>query len=85
MGISSSRAPTDIPGLYDVPIGSSGAARYGEMVSHGVREAEKLLTRYLLIDKIKPPWLPFNSQIADFSDELAPLVTSEFLPGPEMI
>lgn len=67
MGVSSSRAPSDIPGVYDVPIGASGAARYAEMVSHGVTEAEKLLTRYLLIDKIKPPWLPISSQIAETS------------------
>jgi hypothetical protein len=70
MGVTSSPAPTDVPGIYSVPIGHSGAARYGEMVSHGVAELNRLLVRYALIDKIKPPWLPFKSQIADISAEL---------------
>lgn len=49
-------APADVPGLYSVPIGSSGAARFGEMVSHGVAELARLMSRYLTIDKVLPPW-----------------------------
>lgn len=85
MGVTNTPAPDDVPGIYSVPIGSSGAARYGEMVSHGVRELEHLLTRYLLIEKIKPPWLPFNSQIAGISATDPPLAMAEFLPGPERL
>jgi len=43
--------------VYSVPIGHSGAARFGEMLSHGTTELNKLLVRYAQIDKILPPWL----------------------------
>lgn len=62
MGVSSEPAPADIIGLYSVPIGSSGAARYAEMVSHGVAELQRLLARYAAIDKVLPPWLPFGME-----------------------
>lgn len=67
LGVSDGPPPSDVVGLYGVPIGNSGASRYAEMVSHGAAELNRLLVRYALIDKIKPPWLPFNSQIADIS------------------
>lgn len=81
LGVSSSPPPDDIPGIYGVPIGDSGAARYAESVSSALRELNKLLVRYALIDKIKPPWLPFNSQIAGISEGLAPWSPSESLSG----
>lgn len=54
--VSEEPAPTDVPGIYSVPIGHSGAARFGEMLSHGIAEGVKLTNRYLTIDKILPPW-----------------------------
>lgn len=57
MGISSSPAPADIPGVYSVPIGANGATRFAEHVSHGAAELEKLINRYLLINKIPLPWV----------------------------
>jgi hypothetical protein len=56
IGITSSPAPTDLPGVWSVPIGHSGAARFGEMLSHGVAELNRLLVRYATIDKVFPPW-----------------------------
>jgi hypothetical protein len=56
LGITDSPAPTDVPGLYSIPIGKSGAARYGEMVSHGVAELNRLIVRYITLSKYLPPW-----------------------------
>jgi hypothetical protein len=57
LGITDEPAPDDLVGVYSVPIGSSGAARFGEMLSHGTAELVHLLNRYLTIDKVLPPWL----------------------------
>lgn len=57
MGIHAGPAPDDVPGLYSYPIGRSGAARYGEMLSHAGAELERLINRYKLVEKISPPWL----------------------------
>lgn len=56
IGITDSAAPSDLPGVFSVPIGSSGAARFGEMLSHGIAELNRLIVRYATIDKIFPPW-----------------------------
>lgn len=70
--MTDSAAPSDLIGVYSVPIGHKGAARYAEMVSHGAAELNRLLVRYALIDKIRPPWSPFPGtkfpQIATISD-----------------
>jgi hypothetical protein len=57
LGITDEPAPTDIVGVYSVQIGNNGAARFGEMLSHGTAELNRLLVRYAQIDKILPPWL----------------------------
>lgn len=57
MGISSEPAPADVPGVYSVPIGSSGAVRFAEHVSHASAELVELVNRYLLINKIPLPWV----------------------------
>ena len=56
MGIHEGPAPDDIVGLYSIPVGSSGAARFGEHASHGLAELEHLITRYMTIDRYLPPW-----------------------------
>ena len=72
LGVTSSRAPDDLIGVYSVPIGSSGAARYGEMVSHGAAELNRLLVRYALIDKITPPWWPHEKVANSGNFDLEP-------------
>ena len=57
LGITDEPAPSDVTGIYSVPIGHSGAARFGEMLSHGTAELNRLLVRYAQIDKIIPPWI----------------------------
>ena len=57
LGITEGPAPSDLVNVYSVNVGSSGAARFAEMLSHGVAETSALLNRYLSIDKILPPWL----------------------------
>lgn len=56
LGITNEPAPSDLPGVYSVSIGHSGAARFGEMLSHGTAELNRLIVRYMTIDKILPPW-----------------------------
>jgi hypothetical protein len=57
LGVTDEPAPSDVPGIYSVSIGNTGAARFSEMLSHGTAELNRLLVRYAQIDKILPPWL----------------------------
>lgn len=56
LGITDEPAPDDLIGVYSVPIGNSGASRFGEMLSHGTAELNRLLVRYAQINKYFPPW-----------------------------
>lgn len=64
MGISSSPAPDDVPGVYSVPVGASGAVRFAEHLSHASAELVELVNRYLLLNKVP---LPF---VKDWVDDL---------------
>jgi hypothetical protein len=56
MGVHEGPPPSDIGGVYGIPIGSSGAARYAEAVSHVAAELEHVINRYVTIEKYAPPW-----------------------------
>jgi hypothetical protein len=56
LGVTDEPAPDDVVGIQSVPIGSRGAARYAEMISHGAAEINYLLDRYLTFEKKLRPW-----------------------------
>jgi len=84
MGVTNTPAPDDIPGIYSVPIGHSGAARYAEMVSHGVDELNRLLVRYALIEKIKALASIFFANSGHFRRRSTPGL-AEISLGPERL
>lgn len=73
MGVTDEPAPDDLIGVYSVSIGESGAARYAEMVSHGAAELQRLLARYIAIDKILPKWLTPGALDVRDSSQFAPI------------